>query len=139
MQQCNTITARSVGLTGRQCDSMQIKVLSNQCSLPTASITSPSKHLCIGIQTEEVREKVQRLLFPSDIFWNFKHEGMSGGRDARGGKGHTCGRQLQRGLRSFLPLRHAAFHLQHLWPSLKFVGVCAVLYMLWRQTHTHCV
>lgn len=35
-----------------------------------------------------------------------------------------------RELRSVLSLRHAAFHLQHFGPSIKFVGVCAVLYVL---------
>lgn len=35
-----------------------------------------------------------------------------------------------RELRSVLSLRHAAFHLQHFGPSVKFIGVCAVLYVL---------
>lgn len=44
------------------------------------------------------------------------------------------GRQIERELGSVLPLRYAAFHLQHLRPAFKFVGFCAVLYMLRRQT-----
>lgn len=110
-----------------------------ECGGPGVSLTrvntlSPMVHVQKGLNLKGWRPETLSRWNPHRLQAGHVDNSWKMIFSTTGKSGQTAGRERRRGTRGSMgPLRHAALHLQHFGPSVKFVGFGAVLYVLEEQ------